>query len=168
MDLEIIRVLKIAGRFDLARAAKELNERTPDDSNAPSMDIDGLEKAVAALALLFRKLGSWDAVRAVVDAAAGTTPLPLPKLAIDPALKAKLDTPVSDFEMSVRLARNLAGQDRGGKPIVHIGTLVQESKASLRKRYGFGHNSASEVKELLAERGLSLGMNVQGWTPPTP
>ncbi len=51
--------------------------------------------------------------------------------------------------------------------IRYIGELVQKTEAEMLKTKNFGRKSLKEIKEILAEMGLSLGMKLDGWVPPT-
>ena len=45
------------------------------------------------------------------------------------------------------------------------GDLVQKSEAEMLKTKNFGRKSLNEIKEILAEMGLSLGMKLENWSP---
>ena len=68
---------------------------------------------------------------------------------------------VEDLELSVRSANCLRNAD-----IRHIGELVQKSEAEILKTKNFGRKSLNEIKQLLSEMELSLGMKLEGWEPP--
>lgn len=68
---------------------------------------------------------------------------------------------VEDLELSVRSANCLRNAD-----IRHIGELVQKSEAEMLKTKNFGRKSLNEIKQLLSEMELSLGMKLDGWEPP--
>ncbi len=68
---------------------------------------------------------------------------------------------VEDLELSVRSANCLRNAE-----IRHIGELVQKTEAEMLKTKNFGRKSLNEIKQLLAEMGLSLGMKLEGWEPP--
>lgn len=68
---------------------------------------------------------------------------------------------VEDLELSVRSANCLRNAD-----IRHIGELVQKSEAEMLKTKNFGRKSLNEIKQLLSEMDLSLGMKLEGWEPP--
>ncbi|HIJ90914.1 MAG: DNA-directed RNA polymerase subunit alpha [Desulfobulbaceae bacterium] len=68
---------------------------------------------------------------------------------------------VEDLELSVRSANCLRNAD-----ICHIGELVQKSEAEMLKTKNFGRKSLNEIKQLLSEMDLSLGMKLEGWEPP--
>ncbi|MFT7623031.1 MAG: DNA-directed RNA polymerase subunit alpha [Myxococcota bacterium] len=65
---------------------------------------------------------------------------------------------VDELELSVRSANCLQNAN-----IKHIGDLVQKSEAEMLKTKNFGRKSLKEIKEILAEMGLSLGMKLDGW-----
>lgn len=67
---------------------------------------------------------------------------------------------VEELELSVRSANCLKNEN-----IVYIGDLVQKSEQDLLRTPNFGRKSLNEIKEVLIQMGLELGMNVQGWPP---
>jgi DNA-directed RNA polymerase subunit alpha len=52
--------------------------------------------------------------------------------------------------------------------ITYIGELVQRSEAEMLKTKNFGRKSLNEIKQLLEEMDLSLGMKIEDWEPPEP
>jgi DNA-directed RNA polymerase subunit alpha len=68
---------------------------------------------------------------------------------------------VEDLELSVRSANCLKNAN-----IHYIGELVQRTEAEMLKTKNFGRKSLNEIKQLLSEMELSLGMKVEGWEPP--
>lgn len=68
---------------------------------------------------------------------------------------------VDDLELSVRSANCLKNAN-----IHFIGELVQKTEAEMLKTKNFGRKSLNEIKELLEQMGLSLGMKVEGWVSP--
>jgi len=69
---------------------------------------------------------------------------------------------VDELELSVRSANCLANAN-----IKSIGDLVQKTEAEMLKTKNFGRKSLKEIKEILAEMGLSLGMKLESWPPKT-
>src|SRR5580692_11124898 len=67
---------------------------------------------------------------------------------------------VDELELSVRSANCLKNDN-----IVYIGDLVQKSEAEMLRTPNFGRKSLNEIKEVLAQMGLHLGMEVTGWPP---
>jgi len=69
---------------------------------------------------------------------------------------------VDELELSVRSANCLQQAN-----IKTIGDLVQKSETEMLKTKNFGRKSLKEIKEILAEMGLSLGMKLENWPPKT-
>ena len=87
------------------------------------------------------------------------TPLPVeqPKLPqVDPVLL----RPVDDLELTVRSANCLKAEN-----IYYIGDLIQRTETELLKTPNLGRKSLNEIKEVLASRGLTLGMKLESWPP---
>ncbi len=80
----------------------------------------------------------------------------IPELAFNPALLKKVD----ELELSVRSANCLKNDN-----IVYIGDLIQKSEAEMLRTPNFGRKSLNEIKEVLAQMGLHLGMEVANWPP---
>jgi DNA-directed RNA polymerase subunit alpha len=68
--------------------------------------------------------------------------------------------PVDDLELTVRSANCLKAEQ-----IYYIGDLVQRSEAHLLKTPNLGKKSLQEIKDVLAQRGLSLGTKLENWPP---
>ena len=85
-------------------------------------------------------------------------PLPMVSPVMDQKLNENLYRSVDELELSVRSANCLQNAN-----IKTIGDLVQRSEAEMLKTKNFGRKSLKEIKELLAEMGLSLGMKLEGW-----
>jgi DNA-directed RNA polymerase subunit alpha len=77
-------------------------------------------------------------------------------LPFNPALLKKVD----ELELSVRSANCLKNDN-----IVYIGDLIQKTEAEMLKTPNFGRKSLNEIKEVLAQMGLHLGMEVPNWPP---
>ena len=67
---------------------------------------------------------------------------------------------VDELELSVRSANCLKNDN-----IVYIGDLVEKSEADMLRTPNFGRKSLNEIKEVLGQMGLHLGMDVEGWPP---
>ena len=87
-----------------------------------------------------------------------------PVIAEAPKEEAKLNEnlfrSVDELELSVRSANCLQQAN-----IKTIGDLVQRTEAEMLKTKNFGRKSLKEIKEILAEMGLSLGMKLENWPP---
>ena len=77
---------------------------------------------------------------------------------IDPVLL----RPVDDLELTVRSANCLKAED-----IYYIGDLIQRTEVELLKTPNLGKKSLTEIKDVLATRGLSLGIRLENWPPPS-
>ncbi len=67
---------------------------------------------------------------------------------------------VDELELSVRSANCLKNDN-----IVYIGDLVQKSESEMLRTPNFGRKSLNEIKEVLQQMGLSLGMQIPNWPP---
>ena len=77
-----------------------------------------------------------------------------------PSVDPKLLCAVEDLELTVRSANCLKTEG-----IKYIGDLVQKTEVELLKTPNLGKKSLTEIKDVLAERGLSLGMRLENWPP---
>ncbi len=77
---------------------------------------------------------------------------------IDPLLL----RPVDDLELTVRSANCLKAEN-----IYYIGDLIQRTEVELLKTPNLGKKSLTEIKDVLASRGLSLGVKMENWPPPS-
>ena len=75
---------------------------------------------------------------------------------VDPVLL----RPIDDLELTVRSANCLKAES-----IYYIGDLIQKTEVELLKTPNLGKKSLTEIKEVLAQRGLSLGMKLENWPP---
>ncbi len=75
---------------------------------------------------------------------------------VDPMLM----RPVDDLELTVRSANCLKAES-----IYYIGDLIQRTENELLKTPNLGRKSLNEIKEVLAARGLTLGMKLESWPP---
>ncbi len=76
---------------------------------------------------------------------------------IDPILL----RPVDDLELTVRSANCLKAEN-----IYYIGDLIQRTEVELLKTPNLGKKSLTEIKDVLASHGLSMGMRLENWPPP--
>lgn len=88
-----------------------------------------------------------------------------PQIEEKPAEESKtnenLNRRVDELELSVRSANCLQNAN-----IKYIGELVQKSEMEMLKTKNFGRKSLNEIKEILSEMGLGLGMKIESWTFP--
>lgn len=114
--------------------------------------IDNAEEAIRTAArILMEQLSFFadlEGVSTSAEAAEGSTVSPV------------LVRPVDDLELTVRSANCLKAEN-----IYYIGDLIQRTESELLKTPNLGRKSLNEIKEVLAARGLSLGMRLDGWPP---
>ena len=79
-----------------------------------------------------------------------------PEPEIDPILL----RPVDDLELTVRSANCLKAEN-----LYYIGDLIQRTEVELLKTPNLGKKSLTEIKDVLASKGLSLGMRLENWPP---
>lgn len=114
--------------------------------------IDPSDAVCSAATIFADQLNSFVDIRNSVAPADDASFKPL----IDP----KLLCPVEDLELTVRSANCLKAEG-----IKYIGDLVQRTEVELLKTPNLGKKSLTEIKDVLAERGLSLGMRLENWPP---
>ena len=90
------------------------------------------------------------------ELAAFDSPAPRSAQQFDPILL----RPVDELELTVRSANCLKAEN-----IYYIGDLIQRSENELLKTPNLGRKSLNEIKEVLASRGLTLGMKLENWPP---
>ncbi len=76
---------------------------------------------------------------------------------VNPALM----RPIDELELTVRSANCLKAEN-----IYYVGDLVQRTEVELMKTPNLGKKSLNEIKDVLAQQGLSLGMELESWTSP--
>lgn len=69
--------------------------------------------------------------------------------------------PVDELNLTVRSANCLKAES-----VHYIGDLVQKTRTELLRTPNLGHKSLNEISEVLASKGLELGMQLEGWPPP--
>jgi len=79
-----------------------------------------------------------------------------PHSSIDPILL----RPVEELELTARSANCLKAEN-----IYYIGDLIQRTETELLKTPNLGRKSLNEIKDVLAARGLTLGMKLENWPP---
>ena len=113
--------------------------------------IDPEEAIRRAGGILQEQLSVFVDLRGQDDAAAQSA-----EAQIDPILM----RPVDELELTVRSANCLKAES-----INYIGDLIQRTEVELLKTPNLGKKSLTEIKDVLASRGLSLGMRLENWPP---
>jgi DNA-directed RNA polymerase subunit alpha len=146
-------VKKVSYRVENTREGQVLDY----DKLTLSVETDGSIRAEDAVAYAARILQDQLAVFVNFEEPAKVTAeATIPELAFNPALLKKVD----ELELSVRSANCLKNDN-----IVYIGDLIQKTEAEMLRTPNFGRKSLNEIKEVLAQMGLHLGMEVQNWPP---
>ena len=152
LDASFCPVRRVAYQVDSAR----LEQRTDLDKLVLEIDTNGAidaEEAVRKAAEILQDqitiFGDFTR-RESADAKAD-------KSGVDPVLL----RPIDDLELTVRSANCLKAES-----IYYIGDLVQKTEVELLKTPNLGKKSLTEIKDVLGQRGLSLGMKLESWPPP--
>jgi len=87
-------------------------------------------------------------------------PAPAVEINKEPEIDPVLLRPVDELELTVRSANCLKGQS-----IYYIGDLVQRTDVELLSTPNLGKKSLNEIKDVLKEKSLSLGMRLEHWPP---
>jgi len=151
VDASFSPVERIAYDVDSAR----VEQRTDLDKLVIDMETNGTldpEEAIRrASTILAEQLDAFVELRDVTEVEQKEE-----KPLFDPILL----RPVDDLELTVRSANCLKAE-----AIQYIGDLVQRAEVELLKTPNLGKKSLTEIKDVLASRGLSLGMRLENWPP---
>ena len=144
-------------RVSYAVESARVEQRTDLDRLVMTIETNGVlspEEAIRqAASILVDQLvvfAQLEGTQAAGDAAPSRSP------AVDPMLM----RPVDDLELTVRSANCLKAEN-----IYYIGDLIQRTENELLKTPNLGRKSLNEIKDVLAARGLTLGMKLDNWPP---
>jgi DNA-directed RNA polymerase subunit alpha len=151
LDASFSPILKVSYTVDSAR----VEQRTDLDKLIIDIETNGTidpEEAIRrAATILQEQLSSFVELKSKEEIEPETK-----EDEIDPILV----RPVDDLELTVRSANCLKAEN-----IYYIGDLIQRTEVELLKTPNLGKKSLTEIKEVLAQRGLSLGMKLDNWPP---
>ncbi len=151
LDASYSPVCRVAYRVDSAR----VEQRTNLDKLIIDLETNGTldpEESIRRAATILQQQ-----VEAFVDLKSEEEPEPVEEEEkIDPILL----RPVDDLELTVRSANCLKAEN-----IYYIGDLIRRTEVELLKTPNLGRKSLTEIKDVLASRGLSLGMRLENWPP---
>ncbi len=151
LDASFSPIRRIAYEVQAAR----VEQRTNLDKLVIEVETNGTiepdEAIRRAATVLQDQLSSFVELKGTEQAATET-----PEPEIDPILL----RPVDDLELTVRSANCLKAEN-----IYYIGDLIQRTEVELLKTPNLGKKSLTEIKDVLASRGLSLGMRLENWPP---
>lgn len=146
-------------KVNYAVSNARVGQRTDYDALTLEVWTDGSLKAEEAVALASKIMKEQLQIFMTFDEA--MEPAEEKKDSSSPKLNDNLFRSVDDLELSVRSANCLKNAN-----IRYIGELVVRSEAEMLKTKNFGRKSLNEIKEILSEMGLNLGMKIEGWPPP--
>jgi len=155
LDASFSPVKRVSYTVESAR----VEQRTDLDKLVMEIETDGSigpEEAVRASAkILVEQLAVFAQLEGV-ELSAFDQPAQRSSQQFDPILL----RPVDELELTVRSANCLKAEN-----IYYIGDLIQRTENELLKTPNLGRKSLNEIKEVLASRGLTLGMKLENWPP---
>jgi DNA-directed RNA polymerase subunit alpha len=140
-----------------------VGQQTDYDKLTMEIHTDGSVTPENALAYAAKILKEHMAIFINFDEETAEPEIEHPKDNDAPPLNENLFRTVEDLELSVRSANCLKNAN-----IHYIGELVQRTEAEMLKTKNFGRKSLNEIKQLLSEMDLALGMKIEGWEQPAP
>jgi DNA-directed RNA polymerase subunit alpha len=147
-------------RVSYAVESARVEQRTDLDRLVVDVETNGViapEETVRQSArILVEQLSVFAALEGGVDGVGE----PLAGVRGGPQVDPILLRPVDDLELTVRSANCLKAEN-----IFYIGDLIQRTENELLKTPNLGRKSLNEIKEVLASRGLTLGMTLESWPP---
>ncbi|MBU4611630.1 DNA-directed RNA polymerase subunit alpha [Achromobacter sp. GG226] len=153
LDASYSPVLRVSYAVENAR----VEQRTDLDKLVLDIETNGVISPEEAVRQSARILMDQLSIFAALEGSAESADMPsrgAPQ--IDPILL----RPVDDLELTVRSANCLKAEN-----IYYIGDLIQRTENELLKTPNLGRKSLNEIKEVLAARGLTLGMKLENWPP---
>ena len=152
MDASFSPIRRVSYTVESAR----VEQRTDLDKLVMTIETNSAitpEEAVRQSArILVEQLSVFAALEGIAEPVTASRTAPQ----VDPILL----RPVDDLELTVRSANCLKAEN-----IYYIGDLIQRTENELLKTPNLGRKSLNEIKEVLAARGLTLGMKLENWPP---
>jgi DNA-directed RNA polymerase subunit alpha len=155
LDASFAPVKRVSYTVESAR----VEQRTDLDKLVVEIETNGAISAEEAVRASAKILVEQLAVFAQLEGAAGVFD-ELPRASSSSNIDPILLRPVDELELTVRSANCLKAEN-----IYYIGDLIQRTENELLKTPNLGRKSLNEIKEVLASRGLTLGMKLEGWPP---
>ncbi|MGK0171640.1 MAG: DNA-directed RNA polymerase subunit alpha [Gammaproteobacteria bacterium] len=152
LDASFSPVSRVTYQVDSAR----VEQRTDLDKLVIEIETNGTIDPEQAIRHATRLLQEQLSVFSDLQERTSSTP-DEPQAGVDPLLL----RPVDDLELTVRSANCLKAES-----IYYVGDLIQRTEVELLKTPNLGKKSLTEIKDVLASRGLSLGMRLENWPPP--
>jgi len=151
LDASFSPIRRVAYAVENAR----VEQRTDLDKLVVDIETNGVVEPEEAIRYAARVLMEQLSVFADLEGTAPVAEASKPAQ-VDPVLL----RPVDDLELTVRSANCLKAEN-----IYYIGDLIQRTENELLKTPNLGRKSLNEIKEVLAARGLTLGMKLENWPP---
>ncbi len=152
VDASFSPICKVAYHVESAR----VEQRTDLDKLIIELETDGSVDPEETVKHAARILHDHLAVFVDLEETVGQAPEKEQKPDFDPVLMRLVD----DLELTVRSANCLKAEN-----IFFIGDLIQRTEVELLKTPNLGKKSLTEIKDVLASKGLSLGMRLENWPP---
>ena len=152
LDASYSPVRRVSYTVESAR----VEQRTDLDKLVMSIETNGVISPEEAIRQSARILIDQLSVFASLEGTETSSEAPSRSPQVDPILL----RPVDDLELTVRSANCLKAEN-----IYYIGDLIQRTENELLKTPNLGRKSLNEIKEVLASRGLTLGMKIENWPP---
>jgi DNA-directed RNA polymerase subunit alpha len=152
LDASYSPVRRVSYTVESAR----VEQRTDLDKLVMNIETNGVISPEDAIRQSARILVDQLSVFASLEGTEATAEAPSRSPQVDPILL----RPVDDLELTVRSANCLKAEN-----IYYIGDLIQRTENELLKTPNLGRKSLNEIKEVLASRGLTLGMKLENWPP---
>ncbi len=144
-------------RVSYSVEAARVEQRTDLDKLIVDIETNGAVEPEEAIRYAARILMDQLSVFAELEGTPGPVEAAASRpIQVDPILL----RPVDDLELTVRSANCLKAEN-----IYYIGDLIQRTETELLKTPNLGRKSLNEIKEVLASRGLTLGMKLENWPP---
>ncbi|MFO7189320.1 MAG: DNA-directed RNA polymerase subunit alpha [Pseudomonadota bacterium] len=152
LDASFSPVKRVSYQVESAR----VEQRTDLDKLIMDIETNGAIEPEEAIRYAARVLVDQLSVFAALEG----TPVAVDTERKAPQIDPILLRPVDDLELTVRSANCLKAEN-----IYYIGDLIQRTETELLKTPNLGRKSLNEIKEVLAARGLTLGMKLENWPP---
>ena len=151
LDASFSPILRVAYNVESARVEQRTNLDKLILDIETNGTVDPEETIRVAATILQQQLSAFVNLQSIEEAEAVSD-----EAEIDPILL----RPVDDLELTVRSANCLKAEN-----IYYIGDLIQRTEVELLKTPNLGKKSLTEIKDVLASHGLSLGVRLENWPP---
>jgi DNA-directed RNA polymerase subunit alpha len=151
LDASFSPIKKVSYKVDAARVEQRTNLDKLIIDLETNGTVDPEETIRAAATILHHHLAVFVDLKDIVEE---------PDVPAEPTFDPILLRPVDDLELTVRSANCLKSEQ-----IFYIGDLIQRTEVELLKAPNLGKKSLTEIKDVLASKGMSLGIRLENWPP---